>query len=135
MKKLAISIALFIGVACQAQQDFNYTIFTRHRQVSVFKSRDSTMLELEHVCSIIKTNTTIEVVNLQNTGNSYKYEVSYQGTQWDGERTDHMWFYYSVNEGPAWVKAKYEYYILVDPIRPMMEIHSYKDRKYIDKYY
>lgn len=133
-KYILAVFVIFVSISSNAQQDFNYTIFTRHRQLSLFKIDDSTLEELHANRSIVKVNTRIEIVDIQNTGSSYGFDISYQGIQYD-TKDNKIYLVYSLKSYP-WKDAKAEdLYMWVDPLTPLVEIKSFKDRNYVDKYY
>lgn len=138
MKIFIILIFICIHFSVYSQQDFDYTLYTRHCVVSNLMKKDSSLEELLLERQIIKQNNVLKIVSLSNTGNTQEYKINFQGFQWgdyfrnkDDKDTSEMFFLYSTPD---------DLIIEINPIKPLVIMgYSIMERNkfsiFVSKYY
>jgi len=126
---------LFLPFAAFAQQDFDYALYTRHSQCSLFKSKDSIEIELLLERRIVKEGSHLKIVPLMNTGNTVEYGIQFQGCSFGNIPRNRYVF-----NGDQIVCFNYatedmKYRISIWPTIPLVEIHEAGTGKLYTNYY
>jgi len=123
--------------AASAQQDFDYTIYTRHADMPVNGIRgDSNYLQLLLERRIVKEANRLTVIPISNTGNAVEYKINFYGVQF-GEVPSYS---HSLLEGTKTFSFQYvtedlKYKFSIWPTIPLVEVQEPKTGRTLDRYY
>ena len=133
---MKVLLFLLLPLFSLAQQDFDYTLYTRHSQCPVFLNPDSSMTELSIERRIVKEGSDLRIIPCSNTGNADQYILHFEGFQFDSIPPINRFFF--GNERMLffdYVTDDMKYRIKIIPDIPLVDIYEFKSGKLYDRYY
>ncbi len=132
---MRVLLFLLLPLMASAQQDFDYTVYTRHSQCPIFLNPDSSLVELLLERRIVKDGSHLTIIPCMNTGNTMEYEMEYQGNHF-GKTPIHIGILSEIEMMSfEYATRDLKYNISIWPTIPLVEIHEFKSGKLYDRYY
>lgn len=125
-----------LPLTASAQQDFDYTLYTRHSQFAGILNKDSSMMALAVERRIVKEESRLFIVPCMNTGNAQEYKIQYLGVRFE-KLSDSLPVLSAGKEMTSfeYITEDKKYTLSIWPTIPLLEIHDANSGKLYGRYY
>lgn len=129
-------LMLLLPTVALAQQDFDYVLNTRHRQMTLIKDSDSSMVVLSSYRRIVKQGARLTVTSTDNTADEQEFRIEFYGVHFGPVPKDAN----SLLSGSETMSFQYltedkKFRISVWPTIPIVEFYVVATYKLFERYY